>query len=100
MAEIRPLRKPWARGRRFLALKHVLFSTDGATVSPQAWKPADLLSGHKTIRHIVQSTMQRGAFKLPSRSPPGTTTGQTSGCLIVNDYNSSTGKETVSIIPG
>ena len=26
------------------------------------------------------------------------TTGQTSGCLIVNDYNSSTGKETVSIL--
>ncbi|MFC1861617.1 hypothetical protein ACFLYL_05050 [Chloroflexota bacterium] len=25
---------------------------------------------------------------------------QTWGCLIVNDYNSSTGKETVSIIPG
>ncbi|MFC1946077.1 recombinase family protein [Chloroflexota bacterium] len=25
---------------------------------------------------------------------------QSSGCLIVNDYNSSTGKETVSIIPG
>jgi hypothetical protein len=30
----------------------------------------------------------------------GITTPQTSGCLIVNDYNSSTGKETVSIIPG
>ncbi|MFC1987665.1 recombinase zinc beta ribbon domain-containing protein [Chloroflexota bacterium] len=27
------------------------------------------------------------------------TIGQTSGCLIVNDYNSSTGRETVSIIP-
>ena len=28
------------------------------------------------------------------------TIGQASGCLIVNDYNSSTGKETISIIPG
>jgi len=26
-------------------------------------------------------------------------TARTSGCLIVNDYNSSTGKEAVSIIP-
>jgi len=58
------------------------------------------LCNRVTNRHKVQSTMQRGVFKLPSRSLPITTIEQTSGCLIVNDYNSSTGKETVSIIPG
>ncbi|MFC1935129.1 hypothetical protein ACFLXZ_02310 [Chloroflexota bacterium] len=38
----------------------------------------------------------RGVIPLELALP---TTARTSGCLIVNDYNSSTGKETVSLIP-
>ncbi|MFC1968212.1 hypothetical protein ACFLVX_02325 [Chloroflexota bacterium] len=48
-----------------------------------------------TKRIEIQGIMP---LELPASNLP--TTGQTSGCLIVNDYNSSTGKETVSIIPG